>query len=67
MARRCKDCPEKVESKEIQEVTPTLEGIENEKERIFSFPRFNKTIKAKTLEEAREKLKMIVSYKNKEL
>lgn len=66
MARRCKDCPEKVESKEIVKTeTPALESTGDEK--LFSFPRFDKVIKAKTLEEAKEKLKVMVSYKTKEL
>lgn len=67
MARRCKDCPPKVEAKEIVKTVeaPAVESTDSEK--IFSFPRFDKVIKAKTLDEAKEKLKVLVSYKTKEL
>lgn len=66
MARRCKDCPEKVEAKTIVKEVEAP-AIERTDEKLFSFPRFDKVIKAKTLEEAKEKLKVMVSYKTKEL
>ncbi len=55
MAKRCKNCPEKEEIKEI----------ETKEERKYSFPTLWITVEAKNLEEAYKKVKALTEYKNK--
>ena len=55
MAKRCKNCPEKEEIKEI----------ETKEERKYSCPTLWITVEAKNLEEAYKKVKALTEYKNK--
>lgn len=56
MARRCKECPDwKIERAEKAEIKRSLDnGMKR-----FSFPRLWRTVIAKDLEEANEKIKAI--------
>jgi len=55
MAKKCKNCPEKEEIKDI----------ETKEERKFSFPTLWITVEAKNLDEAYKKVKAMTEYKNK--
>ncbi len=57
MAKKCRNCPEKEEIKEI----------ETKEERKYSFPTLWITVEAKNLEEAQKKVKAMTEYKNKSI
>ena len=57
MAKKCKNCPEKEEIKDIQ----------TKEERKYSFPTLWITVEAKSLEEAYKKVKALTEYKDKSI
>lgn len=57
MARKCKECPEKKQIKEVK----------TKETKKFSFPTLWITVEAKNLEEATKKVKALTEYKNKSL
>lgn len=57
MARKCKNCPEKKEIKDV----------ETKSERKYSFPTLWITVEAKSLEEAYKKVKALTNYKDKSI
>lgn len=57
MAKKCNDCPEKKEIKDV----------ETKQVRKFSFPTLWIVVEAKNLEEAQKKVKEMTEYQNKSL
>lgn len=57
MAKKCKNCPEKEDVK----------NVKAKQEKKFSFPKLWITVIAKNLEEAEKKVKALTEYKNKSL
>lgn len=57
MAKRCKNCPEKED----------IKNVESKQERKFSFPTLWIVVEAKTLEEAYKKVKALTEYKDKSI
>lgn len=57
MARKCKNCPEKEE----------IKNVESKQERKFNFPTLWIVVEAKNLEEAYKKVKAMTEYKNKSI
>lgn len=57
MARKCKNCPEKEE----------IKNVETKEERIFSFPTLWIVVEAKNLDEAYKKVKAMTKYKDKSI
>ena len=55
MAKKCKNCPEKEE----------IKNVETKEERKYSFPTLWITVEAKSLEEAYKKVKAMTDNKNK--
>ena len=57
MAKRCKNCPEKED----------IKNVEAKEERKYSFPTLWITVEAKNLDEAYKKVKAMTEYKDKSI